>query len=316
MTLYRKVPFDIEAPYAQPQGFPVSTLGLRSPDSVSRESPQIPVATSLDTLRYIQFTEKEKHIAPRSWRLGSTRKKAMMPPNPPMSCWFATEEHPRAIAKLRMTLNEYLMQVTLSMKSLRCCRATLHALRLPDPHDTATAEQKTAVCITSNYPSSRLKIESASMDTTWHGGNYNNQTLTSMRNRDLIKTKDQEPRLLHPQALLLVDGPVLLHHRLCKTVAYISGQDLQDMSRSVMKVHHLTSVRSLVFSPSLWHPQQGVVGLNNGSIYRWDLQMGQCGHLVRFPVTYDICSILPVVLNCHGTSITSKSMGNIPSQTE
>jgi WD40 repeat protein len=53
-----------------------------------------------------------------------------------------------------------------------------------------------------------------------------------------------------------------------------------------MKIHHPTSVRSLVFSPCLSHPLQAVVGLDNGSIYRWDLQMGQRGQLDRLPVAH------------------------------
>jgi hypothetical protein len=47
-----------------------------------------------------------------------------------------------------------------------------------------------------------------------------------------------------------------------------SVQDLRDMSKSIMRVHHPTSVRGVVFSPSLWQPLQAVVGLDNGSIYR------------------------------------------------
>ncbi|KAG1805838.1 uncharacterized protein BJ212DRAFT_845652 [Suillus subaureus] len=58
------------------------------------------------------------------------------------------------------------------------------------------------------------------------------------------------------------------------------------MSKSIMKIHHLTSVCSLVFSPCLSHPLQAVVGLDNGSIYCWDLQMGQRGQLGRLPVAH------------------------------
>jgi WD40 repeat protein len=58
------------------------------------------------------------------------------------------------------------------------------------------------------------------------------------------------------------------------------------MTKSLMKIHHPTSVRSLVFSPCFSHPLQAVVGLDNGSIYRWDLQMGQRGQLDRLPVAH------------------------------
>jgi len=85
------------------------------------------------------------------------------------------------------------------------------------------------------------------------------------------------------------------------------------MSRSVMKIHHPTSVRSLVFSPSLSHPLQAVVGLDNGSIYRWDLQMGQRGQLDRLPVAHTG----PILaLDWCSTSVTSKGTDNVPTQME
>ena len=71
------------------------------------------------------------------------------------------------------------------------------------------------------------------------------------------------------------------------------------MTKSLMKIHHPISVRSLVFSPCLSHPLQAVVGLDDGSIYRWDLQMGQRGQLDRLPEAHarpilalDWCSTL------------------------
>ena len=85
------------------------------------------------------------------------------------------------------------------------------------------------------------------------------------------------------------------------------------MSRSVMRIHHPTSVRSLVFSPSPSHPLQAVVGLDNGSIYRWDLQMGQRGQLDRLPVAHTG----PILaLDWCSTSVTSKSADNPPTQME
>jgi hypothetical protein len=46
-------------------------------------------------------------------------------------------------------------------------------------------------------------------------------------------------------------------------------QDLRDVSKSLMRIHHPTSVREVIFSPSLWQPLQALVGLDNGSIYRF-----------------------------------------------
>ena len=43
------------------------------------------------------------------------------------------------------------------------------------------------------------------------------------------------------------------------------------MSKSLMRVHHPASVRSVAFSPSLWQPLQAIVGLDNGSIYRYSI---------------------------------------------
>ncbi|KAG6873052.1 hypothetical protein C0995_003532 [Termitomyces sp. Mi166 len=63
-------------------------------------------------------------------------------------------------------------------------------------------------------------------------------------------------------------------------------QDLRDMTRSVVRVHHPTSVRSVAFSPSNWQPLHAAVGLDNGSIYRWDLKMGQRGLQDRLLVAH------------------------------
>lgn len=41
------------------------------------------------------------------------------------------------------------------------------------------------------------------------------------------------------------------------------------MTKSIMRVRHSTSVRSLAFSPSAWQPLHAVVGLDNGSILRY-----------------------------------------------
>lgn len=85
------------------------------------------------------------------------------------------------------------------------------------------------------------------------------------------------------------------------------------MSRSVMKIHHPTSVRSLVFSPTLSHPLQAVVGLDNGSIYRWDLQMGQRGQLDRLPVAHTG----PILaLDWCTTWVANKGADSVPTQME
>jgi WD40 repeat protein len=52
------------------------------------------------------------------------------------------------------------------------------------------------------------------------------------------------------------------------SISLTHQQDLRDLSRSLMRIHHPTSVRSVVFSPSTWQPLHAIVGLDNGSIYR------------------------------------------------
>ncbi|KAI9462992.1 hypothetical protein HD554DRAFT_2206502 [Boletus coccyginus] len=216
-------------------------------------------------------------------------------------------------------------------------RESLRVLRLSGPDDTSTADQKSAVGLGGHridlsknlWDGSGLKIESASTDVAWCTGrlrspaDYNNKILTSARNGDLImwdldkpgSTKYERKTKNHIRSI---------HKLSCSSVVpyyCITGSadgdmriwDLRDMSRSVMKIHHPTSVRSLVFSPSLSHPLQAVVGLDNGSIYRWDLQMGQRGQLDRLPVAHTG----PILaLDWCSTSVTSKGADNVPTQME
>ncbi|KAH7885076.1 hypothetical protein F5I97DRAFT_1810259 [Phlebopus sp. FC_14] len=194
-----------------------------------------------------------------------------------------------------------------SEDGVRCVvagRESLRILRLSDPDETPTNEHKSSVGrgghrIDSSrnlWDGSGLKIDSASTDVAWCSGNYNNKILTSARNGDLImwdlnksgSTKYERKTKYHNRSI---------HKLSCSTIVpyyCVTGSadgdmriwDLRDMSRSIMKIHHPTSVRSLVFSPCLSHPLQAVVGLDNGSIYRWDLQMGQRGQLDRLPVAH------------------------------
>ncbi|KAH0832273.1 hypothetical protein J3R83DRAFT_13266 [Lanmaoa asiatica] len=241
----------------------------------------------------------------------------------------------------------------------------LRVLRLSDPEDTATTEQKSAVGhgghrvdLSKNlWDGSGLKIESASTDVAWCSGSsyffasdpflgglrspadYNNKILTSARNGDLImwdldkpgstkyerKTKNHI-RSIHKLSCSSIvpyycitgsaDGDMRIWVCLltpCFCALPMSLQDLRDMSRSVMKIHHPTSVRSLVFSPSLSHPLQAVVGLDNGSIYRWDLQMGQRGQLDRLPVAHTG----PILaLDWCSTPVTSRGADNVLTQME
>ncbi|KAG1785218.1 uncharacterized protein HD556DRAFT_1423791 [Suillus plorans] len=190
---------------------------------------------------------------------------------------------------------------------LRCVvagRESLRILRLSDPEDIINNDHKASIgrgghrieASRNIWDGSGLKIDSASTDVAWCHGSYNNKILTSARNGDLImwdlnragNAKYERKTKFHIRSI---------HKLSCSTIVpyyCVTGSadgdmrvwDLRDMSKSIMKIHHPTSVRSLVFSPCLSHPLQAVVGLDNGSIYRWDLQMGQRGQLDRLPVAH------------------------------
>ncbi|KAG6375919.1 hypothetical protein JVT61DRAFT_2787 [Boletus reticuloceps] len=225
--------------------------------------------------------------------------------------------------------------VAKSDDGVRCVvagRESLRVLRLSDPDDaTATLDQKSAVGhgghrveLSKNlWDGSGLKIESASTDVAWCSGHYNNKILTSARNGDLImwdlgkpgSTKYERKTKNHIRSIHKLSCSSMVPYY-CITGSADGDMriwDLRDMSRSVMKIHHPTSVRSLVFSRSLSHPLQAVVGLDNGSIYRWDLQMGQRGQLDRLPVAHTG----PILaLDWCSTSVTSKGADNIATQME
>ncbi|KAG1883918.1 hypothetical protein F4604DRAFT_1648655 [Suillus subluteus] len=216
--------------------------------------------------------------------------------------------------------------VAKSDDGLRCVvagRESLRILRLSDPEDVINNDHKASIgrgghrieASRNIWDGSGLKIDSASTDVAWcHGSKqlqilqcsalhslpsfegYNNKILTSARNGDLImwdlnragNAKYERKTKFHIRSI---------HKLSCSTIVpyyCVTGSadgdmrvwDLRDMSKSIMKIHHPTCVRSLVFSPCLSHPLQAVVGLDNGSIYRWDLQMGQRGQLDRLPVAH------------------------------
>lgn len=100
-----------------------------------------------------------------------------------------------------------------------------------------------------------------------------------------------------------------------------------------MRVHHPTSVRSVVFSPSTWQPFHAVIGLDNGSIYRlaltclhlrfrlilnrrWDLKMGQRGLLDRLPVahTASVTSLDWCNLSVSGQNQSANTMTGGPAE--
>lgn len=53
-----------------------------------------------------------------------------------------------------------------------------------------------------------------------------------------------------------------------------------------MKIFYPSGVRSVAFSSSNSHPLQVAVGLDNGTVCRWDLKNGQKGVLDRIPLAH------------------------------
>ncbi|KAJ8496901.1 hypothetical protein ONZ45_g12266 [Pleurotus djamor] len=140
-------------------------------------------------------------------------------------------------------------------------------------------------------------LTSASTDVSWGSSGFEHKIFTSARNGEFImwdanwsgsgkysierKTKDHT-RSIHRLSISQftsycitgsADGDVRLW-------------DIRDLSKSVMRIRHPTSVRTVAFSPFASHTYQAFTGLDNGNIYRWDLKMGQRGQLDRLPVAH------------------------------
>jgi len=146
------------------------------------------------------------------------------------------------------------------------------------------------------WDGSGLKMDSASTDVAWGYGSFSNKILTSARNGELIMwdlnksgpSKYERRSKVHIRSINKLSVSHIVQHY-CITGSAdgdVRVWDLRDMAKSLMRIHHPTSVRGVVFSPSLWQPLQAVVGLDNGSIYRWDLKMGQRGQLDRLTMAH------------------------------
>ncbi|KAK7020532.1 WD-repeats-region domain-containing protein [Favolaschia claudopus] len=200
----------------------------------------------------------------------------------------------------------------------------LRIIRVSDPEDKApNAEHKSALgaggyrldASRNMWEGSGLKIDSAITDVAWCHGLFNHKVLTSARNGDLImwdlnktgaskyerKTKDHS-RSVHKLAV----SHIVTHYSITGSAeGDLRVWDIRDMGKSIMRIHHPTSVRGVAFSPSPSQPLQAIVGLDNGSIYRrvpvslsffffacslclcrWELRMGQRGMLDRLPVAH------------------------------
>ncbi|KAH9977109.1 hypothetical protein BGW80DRAFT_1287386 [Lactifluus volemus] len=146
------------------------------------------------------------------------------------------------------------------------------------------------------WTGSGLKMESTSTDVAWGRGSYDNKILTSARNGELIvwdlnklgPSKYERRIRLHFRSIhVLAYSPIVANY--CMTGSAdgdIRVWDLRDMRNSVIRLHHPTSVRTAAFSCSQACPVHAVVGLDNGSLYRYDFSMGSKGQLDRLPVAH------------------------------
>ncbi|KAK0469994.1 uncharacterized protein EV420DRAFT_1662756, partial [Desarmillaria tabescens] len=186
----------------------------------------------------------------------------------------------------------------------RCAVAGKESLRVItvlDPTQARTSEHKAAIgrgghrveASRNLWEGSGLKIDSASTDVAWAHGQFSNKILTSARNGelimwDIVKSKYERRTKDHSRSIHKLSVSSIVHHY-CVTGSSdgdLRIWDIRDLSKSINRIRHPTTVRSAVFSPVNSHPLQVVVGLDNGSLYRWDLQMGQRGQLDRIPVAH------------------------------
>ncbi|KIK71396.1 hypothetical protein GYMLUDRAFT_66603 [Collybiopsis luxurians FD-317 M1] len=231
--------------------------------------------------------------------------------------------------------------ISKSQDGMRCVVAgkeSLKIIRVVDPLESSSLEEDSIQYKSSTvgkggsrieasrnlWEVSGLKIESTPTSAAWCRQEYKNKILTSARNGELImwdinksgskyerKSKDHS-RSIHALSI----SPVVSNY--CITGSSdgdLRVWDLREFQKSIMRVRHPTGIRGLVFSPIVWSPLQAVVGLENGSIYRWDLKMGQRGALDRIPVAHsasvtslDWCST-STTTSASGTP-TSESTGN------
>lgn len=184
-------------------------------------------------------------------------------------------------------------------------RESLRILRICEPNVLVGSDHKHAVGsegyridVGRNlWSGSGLKIDSVSTDVVWAHGLFNNKIITSARNGEIImwdlqksgpskyeRRTRQHVRSIHSLAY----SSILQYYCITGSAdGDLRVWDLRDLSDSIMKIHHPASVRSVVFSPVHWQPRHAITGLDNGNIYRWDLNMGQRGQLDRITLAHN-----------------------------
>ncbi|KJA20557.1 hypothetical protein HYPSUDRAFT_216934 [Hypholoma sublateritium FD-334 SS-4] len=185
-------------------------------------------------------------------------------------------------------------------ESLRILRVSPPSEGNKTDHKSATGKGGYRIDASRNFwDASGLKMDSASTDIAWGYGSFSNKILTSARNGELIMwdihksgTTKCERRTRETNRCINRMATSVHAPSYCITGA-VDGQlrvwDLKDTTKSILRITHPSqnSIRSLAFSPIPWNPVQAVVGHDNGTIYRWDLRMGQRGQLDKVPVAHN-----------------------------
>ncbi|KAH9855271.1 hypothetical protein C2E23DRAFT_774286 [Lenzites betulinus] len=184
-----------------------------------------------------------------------------------------------------------------SLRILHVYEASTCGSSIPTEHKSVTGRGGHRIEASRNYwDTSGLKVDSSSTDVAWCHGTFSNKILTSARNGELImwdmnkngpskyerRTRDHA-RSIHA----LQYSPILQCY--CMTGSAdgdLRIWDIRDMTKSIMRIHHLAAIRAVAFSPVSSHSRHVVAALDNGSIYRWDLNMGQRGQLDRISVAH------------------------------
>ncbi|KAF7294862.1 WD-REPEATS-REGION domain-containing protein [Mycena indigotica] len=146
------------------------------------------------------------------------------------------------------------------------------------------------------WDATALKTDSSVTDVEWAHGQFNHKIVTSARNGELILwdlnksgvSKYETKAKDHTRSVHKLSVSPNVHHY-CITGSAdgdLRAWDIREIHKSRMRIHHPTGIRGIAFSPSPSQPLQAIVGLENGSIYRWDLRMGQRGLLDRLLVAH------------------------------
>ncbi|KAI0819575.1 hypothetical protein BC628DRAFT_1491791 [Trametes gibbosa] len=184
-----------------------------------------------------------------------------------------------------------------SLRILHVYEASTSGSSTPTEHKSVTGRGGHRIEASRNYwDTSGLKVDSSSTDVAWCHGAFSNKILTSARNGELIMwdinkngpSKYERRTRGHARSIhVLQYSPILQCY--CMTGSAdgdLRIWDIRDMTKSIMRIHHLAAIRAVAFSPVSSQSRHVVAALDNGSIYRWDLNMGQRGQLDRISVAH------------------------------